>query len=236
MSQNFKETYYGKKIDTANILNIEDAAKIIKARKTVVITGVTGQDGSHMVDFLLKNTDAIILGATRRLSVPNHRNIAHLKNNPRFKLIELDVTDQLNTEKVIQKEKPDYFINFAANSFVGNSWQMPVNHFMTNALPVLYQLEAINKYCNHCKYYNAGSSEQFGNIDYRPQDINHPFKPRSPYGAPNASSTGVFDDAPDVNRTFTFVIGPTDKVWNPITSTIRVLKFGLVTAIEFANA
>ena len=156
--------------------------------KTVLITGVTGQDGSLMVDFLLKNTDAIILGATRRLSVPNHKNIAHLKNNPRFKLIELDVTDQVNTEKVIQKEKPDYFINFAANSFVGNSWQMPVNHFMTNALPVLYQLEAINKYCNHCKYYNAGSSEQFGNIDYRPQDINHPFKPRSPYGAAKCSA------------------------------------------------
>ena len=49
--------------------------------KTVLITGVTGQDGSLMVDFLLKNTDAIILGATRRLSVPNHKNIAHLKNN-----------------------------------------------------------------------------------------------------------------------------------------------------------
>ena len=70
--------------------------------KTVLITGVTGQDGSLMVDFLLKNTDAIILGATRRLSVPNHKNIAHLKNNPRFKLIELDVTDQVNTATVFQ--------------------------------------------------------------------------------------------------------------------------------------
>jgi GDPmannose 4,6-dehydratase len=156
--------------------------------KKIIVTGVTGQDGSLMVDFLLKNTDMIILGGTRRLSVPNHKNIAHLKTNPRFKLIELDITDQVNTEKVIQKEKPDYFINFAANSFVGNSWQMPVNHFMTNALPVLYQLEAINKYCNHCKYYNAGSSEQFGNIDYCPQDINHPFKPRSPYGAAKCSA------------------------------------------------
>jgi GDPmannose 4,6-dehydratase len=156
--------------------------------KKIIVTGVTGQDGSLMVDFLLKNTDAIILGAIRRLSVPNHKNITHLKNNPRFKLIELDVTDQVNTERVIKEEKPDYFINFAANSFVGNSWQMPVNHFMTNTLPVLYQLEAINKYCNHCKYYNAGSSEQFGNIDYCPQDINHPFKPRSPYGAAKCSA------------------------------------------------
>lgn len=156
--------------------------------KKVIVTGVTGQDGSLMVDFLLKNTDLNILGAARRLSVPNHKNIAHLKNEPRFKLIELDVSDQVNVEKVIQQEKPDYFINFAANSFVGNSWQMPVNHFMTNALPVLYQLEAIVKYCNHCRYYNAGSSEQFGNVDYCPQDINHPFKPRSPYGASKCSA------------------------------------------------
>lgn len=72
--------------------------------KKIIVTGVTGQDGSLMVDFLLKNTDMIILGGTRRLSVPNHKNIAHLKTNPRFKLIELDITDQVNTEKVIQKK------------------------------------------------------------------------------------------------------------------------------------
>jgi hypothetical protein len=79
MSQNFKETYYGKKIDTANILNIEDASRLINNRKTVVITGVTGQDGSHMVDYLLENTDFLIFGGVRRLSVYNHENIKHVK-------------------------------------------------------------------------------------------------------------------------------------------------------------
>ena len=79
MNQNIKDTYYGKKIDTSNILNIEDASKIINGRKTVVITGVTGQDGSHMVDFLLKNTDYLIFGGVRRLSVYNHENIKHIK-------------------------------------------------------------------------------------------------------------------------------------------------------------
>lgn len=151
--------------------------------KNVLVTGITGQDGSLMVDFLLKNTDYNVIGATRRLSVSNHKNIEHFKNHARFKLIELDVTDQVNTDKIIQEERPDYFINFAANSFVGNSWRMPVNHFMTNTMPVLYQLEAISKYAPSCRYYNAGSSEQFGDVDYCPQDINHPFKPRSPYGA-----------------------------------------------------
>ena len=78
MNQAIQETYYGKKIDTANILNIEDAAKLINNRKTVIITGVTGQDGSHMVEFLLKNTDLLIFGGVRRLSVYNHNNIKHM--------------------------------------------------------------------------------------------------------------------------------------------------------------
>jgi len=151
-------------------------------RKKVLITGVTGQDGSLMADYLLNNTDNIVVGGIRRLSVKNHKNIEHLADNDRFKLIDLDVADQINVENVIQEEKPDYFINFAANSFVGNSWDMPVNHMMTNAMAVLYQLDAIRKYVPDCRYYNAGSSEQFGDVDYSPQDIEHPFKPRSPYG------------------------------------------------------
>ena len=156
--------------------------------KTALITGVTGQDGSLMVDFLLKNTDLNVIGTARRLSVPNHENINHLKDEKRFRLIDLDVTDSENISEVVQKEKPDYFINFAANSFVGNSWSMPVNHMQTNCMAVLHQLEAIKKHAPHCRYYNAGSSEQFGNIDYCPQDINHPFKPRSPYGASKCSA------------------------------------------------
>lgn len=151
-------------------------------QKKVLITGCTGQDGSHMADYLLENTDNTVVGGIRRLSVDNHKNIEHLKGHKRFKLIDLDVTDQINTEKVIKEESPDYFINFASNSFVGNSWDMPVNHMMTNAMPVMYQLEAIKKYTPSCRYLNAGSSEQFGDVDYSPQDIKHPFKPRSPYG------------------------------------------------------
>ena len=159
--------------------------------KKVLITGVTGMDGSTMSDYLLKNTDNIIVGGVRRLSVENHKNIEHLRDNERFRLIDLDVTDPINTEKVIKEEAPDYFINFAANSFVGNSWDMPINHMQTNFLPVIYQLEAIRKYVPNCRYYNAGSSEQFGNVDYSPQDITHPFKPRSPYGVSKCAAHNV---------------------------------------------
>ena len=156
--------------------------------KKVIITGVTGQDGSFMADYLLKNTEHTIIAGVRRLSVKNHENIKHLINNPRFRLIDLDVADQANTELVISEERPDYFINFAANSFVGVSWKMPVNHMETNTMSVLYQLEAIRKHCPNCRYYNAGSSEEFGDVLYSPQSELHPIRPRSPYGVSKASA------------------------------------------------
>jgi GDPmannose 4,6-dehydratase len=156
--------------------------------KKIIITGVTGQDGSFMADYLLKNTDHTIVAGARRLSVANHKNIEHLKNNPRFKLIDLDITDSQNVEEVIRNEQPDYFINFAANSFVGNSWTMPINHMNTNFMAVIYQLEAIRKFAPHCRYYNAGSSEEFGDVVTAPQSEEHPLRPRSPYGAAKAAA------------------------------------------------
>ena len=151
--------------------------------KKIIVTGVTGQDGSHMVDYLLENTEHTIIGGVRRLSVKNHENIDHVLDNPRFFLIDLDVTDAENIDRVISEHKPDYFINFAANSFVGTSWQMPVNHMQTNCMAVLHQLEAIRKHCPECRYYNAGSSEEFGGVVSKPQSEEHPLRPRSPYGA-----------------------------------------------------
>jgi GDPmannose 4,6-dehydratase len=151
--------------------------------KKVIITGVTGQDGSLMADYLLKNSEHTIIGGVRRLSVKNHENIDHLIGNPRFKLIDLDITDPQNTDRVIQDEQPDYFINFAANSFVGVSWKMPAQVMEANTMAVLHQLEAIRKYAPNCRYYNAGTSEEFGDVVATPQDETHPLRPRSPYGA-----------------------------------------------------
>lgn len=151
--------------------------------KSVVVSGVSGQDGSLMADYLLENTDCEIYGCFRRLSVPNHKNAEHLKKNERFHILDFDLTDSENISRSIREIRPDYFINFGANSFVGSSWKMPVNHFMTNCVGVLHCLEAIRNFSPHTRFYNAGTSEQFGDVEYSPQDINHPFKPRSPYGA-----------------------------------------------------
>jgi len=149
---------------------------------SVIITGVTGQDGSHMVDYLLKNTDYTIYGAARRLSVSNHQNIKHV-TDPRFVLFNMDVTDPHSVGKSIQTIKPSYFINFAAQSFVGSSWDFPEQTWQTNCTSILHMLEAIRQYKPDCRFYNAGSSEEFGDVAYSPQDEKHPPRPRSPYGA-----------------------------------------------------
>jgi GDPmannose 4,6-dehydratase len=184
---NLKEKYIGKKIDHMDILNIEDAAKKSVGKKSIIVTGVTGQDGSHMVDYLLANTDYEIFGCVRRLSVYNHKNISHI-NNERFHLINFDLTDSHSISRIIEKIKPDYFINLAAQSFVGSSWDFAHQTWETNSTSTLHILEAIRLYHPTCRFYQAGSSEEFGDVSYVPQDEKHPLRPRSPYGASKAAS------------------------------------------------
>lgn len=187
---NLKEKNTGKKIDHMNILNIEDAAKILGDRKCVIVTGVTGQDGSHMVDYLLANTDYQIFGCVRRLSVYNHKNLSHI-NNQRFNLINFDLTDCHSISRIIEKLKPDYFVNLAAQSFVGSSWDFAQQTWETNATSVLNILEAIRNHHPACRFYQAGSSEEFGDVVTVPQDEDHPLRPRSPYGASKAAARQI---------------------------------------------
>ena len=148
----------------------------------VLITGVTGQDGSNMTRYLLSNTSCKIYGAVRRLSVTNHENIKDI-DDERFEIINLDILDQQSIINNVKNIRPDYIINFAAQSFVGESWNSPIQTFTSNTLPVMYFLEAIREFVPKCKFYSAGSSEELGDVDYSPQDLKHPLKPRSPYGA-----------------------------------------------------
>jgi GDPmannose 4,6-dehydratase len=156
--------------------------------KKIVVTGITGQDGSYMVDFLLKNTDYTIYGMVRRASTLNTTNISQFLANDRFKLITGDLSDGQSIANIVSEVVPDYFINLAAQSFVGSSWQIPEQTFDVGAMGVLRCLEAIRKYAPNCRFYNAGSSEELGNVDYYPQDDKHPLKPRSPYGAAKAAA------------------------------------------------
>ena len=173
---------------TMEILNINDAKVLIGTNKVVFVTGVTGQDGSHMVDYLLKTTDYLIFGGARRLSIKNHENIEHLDNNPRFHLVNFDLSDAHSISKIVESLKPDYFINLAAQTFVGSSWDFPTQTWECNTTGVIHILEAIRQHKPSCRFYNAGSSEEFGDVAYIPQDENHPARPRSPYGASKSAA------------------------------------------------
>ena len=166
--------------------------------KKVLITGVTGQDGSYMVDYLLDNTDCEIFGMIRRCSKPDYSNLKLSLNNPRFKFVVGDLSDSQSIENLIREINPDYFINFAAQSFVGSSWQIPEQTFDVTAMGTLRCLEAIRKFSPKCRFYSAGSSEEMGDVQYSPQDLNHPIRPRSPYGAAKAAArhiTKVYRDS-----------------------------------------
>lgn len=160
----------------------------VESNKKVIVTGVSGQDGSYMVDYLLKKTDATVYAAVRRTSQAIDSHYRNHLGNPRFHLIHFDLIDPYSVESMVIAIKPDYFINFAAQTFVADSWKMPQLHNQCNASGVLSILEAIRNHCPSCRFYNAGTSEQFGDVVTVPQNESHPFRPRSPYGAAKCSA------------------------------------------------
>ncbi len=159
--------------------------------KNILLFGVTGQTGSWMVDYLLKNTDLMIYGVVRHISVKNYKHIEHNLNNPRFKLVNGDLNDEVSIKKCFDESQPDYCINFAAMSFVFESWNSPMNTWRTNTEGVLHILETIRRYYPKCRFGNAGSSEEWGDVTYSPQDEKHPARPRSVYGASKSATRNL---------------------------------------------
>jgi GDPmannose 4,6-dehydratase len=159
--------------------------------KKVLVTGVSGQDGANMCELLLRDSSTKVFGMIRRVSNPNYVNCLNFLDHPNFQLVYGDLTDEVSISKLVREIQPGYFINFAANSFVACSWEMPLHVFDTNTLGVIRCLEAIRSYQPNCRFYSAGSSEELGDVDYSPQDINHPIKPRSPYGASKAATRHI---------------------------------------------
>jgi len=160
--------------------------------KKILVTGILGQDGANMAEYLLSLPDDIqVYGMMRRTSNVNKSNIKTFEYHPNFHLVYGDLTDDVSVDKIVRDIEPDYLVNFGANSFVGCSWDMPLQVFDVNTLGVIRCLEAIRKFKPECRFYSAGSSEELGDVDYSPQDIKHPIKPRSPYGASKAAARHI---------------------------------------------
>jgi GDPmannose 4,6-dehydratase len=121
----------------------------------IIITGILGQDGANMCEYLLKNTDDQIYGMMRRSSNPNFINCNEFIKNNRFKFVYGDLTDSVSIDNIIREIQPDYFINFGAQSFVGCSWEIPLQTFDVNATGVARCLEAIRRFQPKCRFYSA---------------------------------------------------------------------------------
>jgi GDPmannose 4,6-dehydratase len=151
--------------------------------KTAIITGVTGQDGSYLAELLLSKGYQVY-GLVRRTSQPTQGRslINHLLKNESFHLVNGDLTDQSSIDNAVNEIQPDEFYNLGAQSFVPESWRSPTMTADVTGLGALRCLEAIKLVKPDCKFYQAGSSEQFGEVREIPQNELTPFYPRSPYG------------------------------------------------------
>ena len=144
-----------------------------------LITGITGQDGSYLAEFLLEQGYEVI-GMVRRSSTVNFARIHHIQD--RITLVSGDLLDQVSLISILQEHQPGEVYNLAAQSFVPTSWKQPVFTGNVTALGVTRMLEAIRTMDKNIRFYQASSSEMFGKVREVPQNENTPFYPRSPYG------------------------------------------------------
>jgi GDPmannose 4,6-dehydratase len=144
-----------------------------------LITGITGQDGSYLAEFLLEK-GYTVCGMVRRASKENFERIEHIRG--RLDLRQADLLDQLSLIRLIEDTRPHEVYNLAAQSFVPTSWTQPVLTGEFTALGVTRILDAVRLVDPSLRFYQASSSEMFGKVRETPQNENTPFYPRSPYG------------------------------------------------------
>lgn len=148
-------------------------------KRTALITGITGQDGSYLAELLLAEGYRVV-GMTRRTSTEVHERIQHLVD--RIEIVSGDLLDQSSMTTLIGDVAPEEVYNLAAQSFVPTSWTQPVLTGEFTALGVTRVLEAIRHVNRNIRFYQASSSEMFGKVQETPQREQTPFYPRSPYG------------------------------------------------------
>lgn len=149
--------------------------------KKAFITGITGQDGSYLAEFLL-DKGYKVYGLTRRTSTQNYDRIKSIMHHPNLELVSGDLSDQHSLTFALKEIQPDEVYNLAAQSFVKASWEQPVLTGEFTAIGVTRILDAVRMACPKAKFYQASSSEMFGKVREVPQNELTPFYPRSPYG------------------------------------------------------
>src|SRR5512135_2005028 len=153
--------------------------EVAMTTRRALITGITGQDGSYLAEFLLEKGYDVV-GMVRRSSTINFERIYHIQDQ--LTLVSGDLLDQASMIDILEQHRPDEVYNLAAQSFVQTSWSQPVFTGETTALGVTRLLDAIRLVDPGIRFYQASTSEMFGKVHEVPQNENTPFYPRSPYG------------------------------------------------------
>ena len=206
-----------------------------------LITGITGQDGSHLADFLLEKGYEVV-GMVRRTSTINFDRIRHIQD--RVTIVQGDLLDQVSIIHILQDHHPDEVFNLAAQSFVPTSWQQPVLTGEFTALGVTRMLDAVRTVDKNIRFYQASSSEMFGKVQEVPQRETTPFYPRSPYGVAKLyghwitinyresynlfACSGILFNHEGPRRGLEFVT-------HKITNSVARIKLGLATKLRLGN-
>ncbi|MBC2661971.1 GDP-mannose 4,6-dehydratase [Novosphingobium flavum] len=213
--------------------------------KAAVVTGITGQDGAYLAEFLL-GQGYEVYGTFRRASSENFWRIEELgiRHHPQLKLVDYDLTDLSATIRLLEKARPREFYNLAAQSFVGVSFDQPLTTAQITGVGVLNVLEAIRVVDPTIRFYQASTSEMFGKVQAVPQTEDTPFWPRSPYGVAKLfghwatvnyresygmfASSGILFNHESPLRGLEFVT-------RKITDAVAKIKLGQLDCLELGN-
>lgn len=214
---------------------------------TAFITGARGQDGSYLIDLLL-DKGYEVHGMVRRHSAPYHRNIDHVLNHDRFHLHEGDVTDLASLHHILNHVQPDEVYNLAAQSQVGVSFKQPNHTFEATGLGAYNVFEACRHHCPDARIYQAGSSEQYGQVatqdGIHALNEEHPFRPVSPYAVAKTFAHGIahtYRTAYDMHISVGLLFNHESErrgqrfVTRKITVNLALIKHGLKDSFSLGN-
>jgi len=206
-----------------------------------LITGITGQDGSYLAEFLLEK-GYIVVGMARRTSTINFHRISHIQD--KITLVPGDLLDGVSLIHMLEEHKPDEVYNLAAQSFVPTSWNQPVFTGEVTALGVTRLLDAIRTVDPKIRFYQASSSEMFGKVVEVPQKETTPFYPRSPYGVAKVYGHWItinYRESYDLHATSGILFNHESSrrgmefVTRKITHHVAKIKLGLTNEIRMGN-
>ena len=216
-----------------------------KTGKTAVVTGITGQDGAYLTQLLL-DKGYTVYGTFRRTSSVNFWRLDELgvTRHPNLHLVEYDLTDLSSTIRLLEKAEAQEVYNLAAQSFVGVSFEQPITTAEITGIGALNLLEAIRTVDKNIRYYQASTSEMFGQVQAVPQAEDTPFYPRSPYGVAKLfahwstinyrESYGIFGSSGILFNHESPLRGK-EFVTRKITDAVARIKLGLQDVLELGN-